>query len=344
MEAYYLSEAVKTKENNLNAVKFTAALLVIVSHAYGFASGYEQTDLLSVMTGGAGDFGSFAVNVFFFFSGLLVSASLLRNGNGRRYFKRRALRIYPPFLAVTLLIVFAAAPFATTLGLREYFTDVNTYRYLENLLFISRHNLPGVFTENVYGAAVNGPIWTIRVEVFCYILGYVFYRLGFMTKEKIGCTVGGCLLLAGMMGYGAYNGIEGLSAVIMPVVMYVLGMVYMVYADRLKLDLRIMYCVGTALIVSFLLHQFVFGCIVFLPYILCCLAFASKHDGRVIRALNGMGASSYEIYLWGGFVGQMFAYMFGGSMNIYLNMLFTIPVSLALGRATNRFVSDFCGK
>lgn len=339
MERYDLAEAIKTKENNLNAVKLVAALLVIVSHAYGFASGYEKTDWLNLLTGGMGDFGSLAVNVFFFYSGLLVSASLLRNGNGTRYLKRRALRIYPPFLIVTLLIVFVSAPFVTTLSLREYFTDANTYRYLENLLFISRHNLPGVFTDNVYGSSVNGPIWTIRVEVFCYIMGYVFYRLGLMTKKKLGYSMVCYLLVVGIIGYGAYVGIEGLSAVIMPVTMYYLGMVYMIFSNRLKFDLRISRCAFAGLLVSMLLHQFLFACIVFLPYILCYLAFASRQRGKVGKLLNEMGEWSYEIYLWGGFAGQMFVYMFGGSMNIALNMLLTIPVSLILGWATNRLVN-----
>lgn len=334
-----MEQYLKTKENNLNAVKFTAAMLVIISHAYGFASGYEKTDWLSVITGGTGDFGSLAVNVFFFYSGLLVSASLLRNGNLKRYARRRAVRIYPPFLVVTLLIVFVAAPFVTVLSAGEYFTDINTYRYLENLVFITRHNLPGVFTDNIYGASVNGPIWTIRVEVFCYIMGYVFYRVGFMTKKKIGYAVISFLVLAGIMGYGAYSGIEGLSAVIMPVAMYVLGMVYTVFSDRLNLDLMITGCAFAGLITCFLLRQFLFGCVVFLPYILCYLAFASKTGGKVTGVLNRMGEWSYEIYLWGGFVGQMFVYMFGGSMSISLNMLLTITVSILLGWATNRLVS-----
>ena len=339
METYYLSEAVKTKENNLNAVKLAAAVLVIVSHAYGFASGYEKTDWLNLFTGGAGDFGALAVNVFFFYSGLLVSASLFRNGGFRRYVKRRAERIYPPFLIVTLLIVFAAAPFVTTLTPALYFTDINTYRYLENLLFITRHDLPGVFTENVYGTSVNGPIWTIRVEVFCYIIGYICYRLRWMTKKKIKYVMISYLILAGMMGYGAYNGIEGLSAVIMPVAMYVLGMVYMVYADKLKLDLRIAYCASVGLLICFLLRGFIFGCILFLPYILCCAAFYSGRKGRIMAVFNKMGTWSYEIYLWGGFAGQMMVHMFGGSMSILLNMLLTIPVSIVLGWATNRIVS-----
>lgn len=339
MDGYYLSEAVKTKENNLNAVKLCAALLVIVSHAYGFAAGYEKTDWLNRLTGGTGDFGSLAVNVFFFYSGLLVSASLLRNGNAGRYLKRRAARIYPPFAVVTLLIVFVAAPFVTSLDFARYFTDINTYRYLENLLFITRHDLPGVFTENIYGTSVNGPIWTIRVEVFCYVMGYVFYRLGFLTKEKIKYALVCYLALAGIMGYGAYNGIEGLAAVIMPVAMYVLGMVYIVYANRLNLDLRLMSCALTGLLISFLLRGFLFGCVVFLPYILCCLAFALKKGGRIRGAFNAMGEWSYEIYLWGGFVGQMFAHMFGGSMSISLNMLLTVSASLVLGWATKRLVS-----
>lgn len=336
-----LSEAVENRHNNLNLIKLIAALLVIVSHAYAFAAGYRQTDWLSRLTGGKGDFGGLAVNVFFFYSGLLVAMSILRNGDGKRYWKRRILRIYPSFIIVTLAIVFLAAPFVTTLDLREYFTSAETYRYLKNLIFLSEHELPGVFVGNVYGTSVNGPIWTIRVEVFCYALCYVFYKMKLLQKNHVMYSVILYMVLAGTLGYGAYLGIDGIAAVIMPVTMFFLGMIYAVYADRIYLSFLWSMAAAAGFIISCILGQVIFACMVFLPYVLCTLAFGTKPK---FRMLNCLGESSYEIYLWGGFVGQMITYMFGGSMPVCLNMMLTIPVTVTAGYITNQLIHQLTAK
>lgn len=336
-----LSEAATNRNNNLNLIKLIAAFLVIVSHAYAFATGYRQTDWFYVMTGAKSDLGGLAVNIFFFYSGLLVAMSILRNGDGKRYWKRRILRIYPSFIIVTFAIVFLAAPFVTTLDLKEYFTSAETYRYLKNLIFLSEHNLPGVFVGNVYGPSVNGPIWTIRVEVFCYLLCYVFYKMKLLKKNHVMYSVILYMVLTGALGYGVYLGIDGISAVIMPVTMFFLGMIYAVYAGRIYLSSLWSMAAAAGFIISCLLGQVIFACMVFLPYILCTLAFGTKPK---FRMLNSLGECSYEIYLWGGFVGQMITYMFGGSMSAHQNMILTIPVAVMAGYLTSRLVCQLTAK
>ena len=332
-----LSEAVKNRNNNLNLVKLIAAVLVIVSHAYAFAVNYQQTDWLSVLTGGKGDFGGLAVNTFFFYSGLLVTFSLLKNGDGKNYWKRRIFRIYPSFILVTFSIVFLIAPWITNLTAGEYFSDARTYAYLKNLIFLNEHNLPGVFTENIYGPSVNGPIWTIRVEMFCYAFCYIFYRLGLLRKKHTVPSVGVYMVMVGAMAGLALKGFDGILAVIMPVTMFYLGMVYAQFADRIKLNGVFAWTAGAGLLLSFVIKQFILGCMVFLPYLLCCLAFSGK---KVLHMVSSLGECSYEIYLWGGFIGQLMVYAAGGMMPVSQNMLFTIILSLILGYITNQVVGQ----
>lgn len=336
-----LFDAINARKNNLNLIKLVAALLVIVSHAYAFAIGYAKTDWFSVLTDGKGDLGGLAVNIFFFYSGLLISRSLLNNGSGKRYVKRRLVRIYPSFILVTLAIVFLAAPFVTTLSLGDYFTNVETYQYFKNLIFLTEHNLPGVFVGNVYGTSVNGPIWTIRVELFCYLFCYAFYRFGLLNKKRIIPSVVLYMLIAGVMGFGAISGISGMSAIIMPITMFYLGMLYTQYGDKINLNLVWNIFAVVGFIISCILHQVIFASMVFLPYILCYLAFATK---KIPIGLNRLGECSYEIYLWGGFVGQMVTYMCGGSMSVYWNMALTIPVALILGYITNQLIYQLTTK
>lgn len=328
---------IENRDNNLNLIKLFAALLVIVSHAYGFATGYIRTDWLHVVTGGVGDLGSLAVYVFFFFSGLLVTVSILKNGNGKRYWKRRVVRIFPSFILVTIGIVFLVAPFITTLSAKEYFINPGTYAYLKNLVFLNEHDLPGVFVGNVYGRSVNGPIWTIRVEMCCYLMCFVFYKLRLLEKKKLPLSICAYMLIAGVLGFGAISGIEGIGAVIMPVTMFYIGMVYAVNADKIQQN-GVLAIVAAALMALFCcFKQFYFASIVFLPYVLCQLAFATQ---KRFTVLGKLGACSYEIYLWGGFVGQLIVYVFGGTMSEYINMALTIPITIVLGYITNYVVEN----
>ncbi len=328
---------IENRENNLNLIKLLAALLVIVSHAYGFATGYIRTDWLHMVTGGIGDLGSLAVYIFFFFSGLLVTVSILKNSEGKRYWKRRVVRIFPSFVLVTVSIVFLVAPFITTLSLGEYFSDSDTYAYLKNLFFLSHHDLPGVFVGNVYGRSVNGPIWTIRVEMFCYLLCFAFHRLHLLEKRRIPLSICVYMLIVGVLGYGAILGIEGIAAVIMPVTMFYIGMIYAVNADKIQQNGMLGVVAAVLLCVFCVLGQFYFASIVFLPYVLCQLAFATK---KRFGVLGKLGACSYEIYLWGGFAGQLIVYVCGGSMSEYVNMALTIPITILLGVITNYVVEN----
>lgn len=333
---YYkkLSEAALCKKNNLNTVKFVAAMLVIVSHAYAFAGNYRKTDWFSLLTHQKGDLGGLAVSIFFFYSGLLITMSLFRNGDVKRYVKRRATRIYPSFVLVTLVIVFVAAPIITNLSVVSYFTNIETYAYLKNLIFISAHDLPGVFVNNIYARAVNGPIWTIRVEVFCYVFCYIFYRLNMLNKNKKS-TILSFVTFAVLLGFIAVIYVfvtKDIYSVVMPVTMYYIGMIYAVYSDNIALNVRQLLISTVGFLLFSVLGQVILASIIFLPLMLVNLAFGFDKD---VKLTNMLGQSSYEIYLWGGFIGQTVCYMFGGSMNEYVNMLITIPVTILLGYVTN---------
>lgn len=332
-----LSEAIRQRENNLNFIKCIASILVIVSHAYAFANGYLTTDWYSRLTAGKGDLGGLAVCVFFFYSGLLITCSLQKNDDAGRYFRRRFDRIYPAYFWVILLITFVAGPVISSLSVMEYFTNPSTYAYLWNLLFVGKQYLPGVFGTNAYGNAVNGPLWTVRLEICCYIAVFLGKKLGLLKKKNWFVTL--VLYFLGLSGlmYLSYHGVDGLSAVITPITMFYIGVVFAVFSEHLKLHAVLAWVDVVLFFVASAFHLVFVAYIIFLPYALCYFAFATKRRGEVFHRL---GEFSYETYLWGGFIGQLVTYMFGGYMNVYLNMLITIPCSMVLGyllrQATSR--------
>lgn len=84
--------------------------------------------------------------------------------------KARALRILPALALSTLFCVVVVGPLATTLPQPAYWTDPRTWRHLFHTIALDPQlPLPGVFEHNPYPLAVNGSLWTIPIEVWCYV-------------------------------------------------------------------------------------------------------------------------------------------------------------------------------
>ncbi len=147
-------------ENNLDIVRYYLSFAVLFAH---FAE----------LTGTANYFPTSsytAVGGFFMLSGFLVFYSYLRSESLWQYFKRRARRILPPYMAIVLLCAIGGV-FISTLSATSYFTSSQFWRYLgANLTFANflQPSLPGVF-EGQVNEAVNGSLWTMKVEILLYI-------------------------------------------------------------------------------------------------------------------------------------------------------------------------------
>jgi peptidoglycan/LPS O-acetylase OafA/YrhL len=61
-------------------------------------------------------------------------------------------------------------PLATSLQLGDYFRDPLLPRYFLNVWGAPQFALPGVFATNPRAGIVNGALWTIPLEMVCYVL------------------------------------------------------------------------------------------------------------------------------------------------------------------------------
>lgn len=149
--------------NNFDFLRVVAAYLVIGSHQYALL-GHPEPRPLPFAT-----WGTVGVYIFFVISGFLVAKSWRDDPNIWRFGVRRLLRIWPALTAVTVLTVLVLGPVATSLSAGGYFAHPATWTYLGNIAFFIQYQLPGVFSLNPGGSAVNGSLWTIPVEVGCYL-------------------------------------------------------------------------------------------------------------------------------------------------------------------------------
>lgn len=149
-----------TKQNNMGLVRYYLAFSVLIAH-FNFVFGTEYFWPTSSYN---------AVGGFFALSGFLVYNSYLKSKDFKQYLIRRARRILPAYWFIVLLCAFGLAT-VSELPLKEYFSSTQWWKYLaSNMIFLNfiEPSLPGVFTHNIE-PAVNGSLWTMKIEWFLYI-------------------------------------------------------------------------------------------------------------------------------------------------------------------------------
>lgn len=139
---------------------------------------------------------SIGVKGFFIISGFLVAKSYTNTPSLKKYFIKRAKRILPAYIVVIVLATVFLA-FFSRYNFSEYFSDINVYKYLGwNLVFLNFMHpcLPGLFENNLL-CAVNGSLWTLKVEEgFYLILPLIFYLIRKLKKPFL--TLGSLYVLS----------------------------------------------------------------------------------------------------------------------------------------------------
>lgn len=329
----YLADISKDRNNNLDIMRFMAALMVIFSHALPISRGAAYADILSEWTDGRLSFGALAVGIFFVSGGFLIAKSAERKNNYADYFKARCIRIFPQLIFVTVVLALFAGPILSVLSPGEYYSSPGTWRYLLNGIFVLQHNLPGVFTENIYGATVNGPLWTLPVEFLCYIMCFMALKLGILSKKGFRFTILPAIIVGIISTCFAST---FLITVIRPVMLFYIGMGMYVYRDKILMDdrLGILSCVlfaGCVLIKADMAAMYLF-----FPYMIYYLAFGLKYK---CSNFGRRGEFSYGMYLWGWPAGQIVCMAAGGEMNWMLNAVLASVIAILLG-VVNYYVVD----
>lgn len=109
---------------------------------------------------------------FFAISGYLIYGSFRPDTTMKQFIKLRARRILPPYFFIVILCAVTLV-FCSSLSAIEYFSDSGFWKYLAaNLSFLNwlHPSLPGVFEgEQFVSNAVNGSLWTMKVEWMLYL-------------------------------------------------------------------------------------------------------------------------------------------------------------------------------
>ena len=172
--------------NNFNFLRIFAAVMVGVTHSYAITGNVLNEPALQ-LSNGYFYLSSIGLYIFFFTSGYLVSQSAATSKSSLIFLQKRVLRIYPALIIVVLLSVFVAGPLLTTFSLRQYFTDIDTWKYLWTASGLRiRFRLPGVFEQPGFVmAGFNGSLWSIQLELIMYGLLFILTLTGIFKKRKL---------------------------------------------------------------------------------------------------------------------------------------------------------------
>jgi peptidoglycan/LPS O-acetylase OafA/YrhL len=189
-------QSLRIDQNNLDFCRFWLAVMVIFSHSYQISQGNEDAEPMGLLTNGQLRSGPFAVCCFFAISGFLITHSWIRSKSSADFLMKRFLRIYPGFIAVTLLGVFLLAPLVSDhfeFGSRKLLT-LSWW-----LVSLRQVPVPSVFPNNPLAGVLNGSLWSIPYEFKCYLAVMLIGSLGFfrqrtwMTFLLVGVVIGSAL-------------------------------------------------------------------------------------------------------------------------------------------------------
>jgi peptidoglycan/LPS O-acetylase OafA/YrhL len=154
--------------NNFDLLRLLFAGTVCLVHAYELSGFRELAWIASFLSTAV------AVKAFFVVSGFLIFMSYERSASLGSYAGKRIRRIYPAYFAVVMLCALGLA-LASARPLAEYFSFAWLKYVLANLVFLNflQPTLPGVFEANPM-PAVNGALWTLKIEVMFYVSVPVF--------------------------------------------------------------------------------------------------------------------------------------------------------------------------
>lgn len=166
----------RLQRNNFDLLRFAFAFIVFLVHSHAL-SGADSLAVLSAYFSS-----EIAVRSFFVVSGFLIFMSYENSRDAQSYFAKRVRRIYPAYFFIIIFCALMGGVFSTYSW--EQYLSLQTLKYVAaNLVFLNflQPTLPGLFEENTL-QAVNGALWTLKVEV----MFYMFVPLAVLAFHKFG--------------------------------------------------------------------------------------------------------------------------------------------------------------
>ncbi|MCQ4309240.1 acyltransferase [Pseudomonas stutzeri] len=312
------------RENNFDFLRFFAASLVLLVHSYPL-TGRRPDEPIELLTGYENG-GEFAVAIFFVISGYLITSSWINSSSARSFLIKRALRVFPALMLAVLLSAFVIGPLVTERSMTSYFSSPITWTYLQNILLVTRFELPGVFSHNIYPNVVNGSLWTLPLEVLMYLGVLVMGLVGLLKPRLILLPIAGLAL--GYFWLLERLGIESffITNVFKLGLLYYTGAAIFLYRDALPWRGWIAALFVAALVLTFHTAVGPYVYVIALPYLVIYLAYAPI---PLLSRFGKYGDFSYGMYIYAFPFQQLTVYLLGHEIGVFwLTVISLVPTLL----------------
>lgn len=319
------------------------ALMVIIGHAPEMVDANQSREPLFALTGTT-TMGSFAVSGFFLFSGYLIAASMLRGNALKPYILNRILRIYPGFIAASLICVFVIAPLVGG--------NIGPY-LIQTLFYIACLHVPMDYPGQFYGMInypnLNGAVWTIAYELRCYILLAILWKLGVLQRRRLMVTLA-CIGIAScvissfstpssyLIRLGDWHNLKWVIGMVIPSMIFtttfLIGSCFFLYQKEFFETVNGKTALVCALVAGLLLatrHLDHFAMMTFGAVTLFWIALRAPL-GR-FQKINDRWDISYGTYLYGWPVATCIRWIFPAITPLEL-IVTTVPLALLAGAAS----------
>lgn len=314
--------------NHFNSIRLAMAALVIWSHCFAIYYGTEDFEPISLLLNGSYNAGNVAVRVFFIVSGFLIAQSFERSSSTYSYMRKRVARIYPGYFVATAICAFIIAPaFSSTI-------DLSANQVLKALglnLLLQGHMPPSDAFGTHPVRAINGALWSIPFEFWCYIgvaaigiLGFLRYRLLLLLAAVSMMAIKGWLDLHGLKpGGGVVGVIVGWPYLWFSIgPCFLMGVLVYLYQKVLPRSPILLLSLVAALLAA--AHTSKIACDFIFPITTAYATFFIAFGRAKIPDAARYGDFSYGTYLYGFPIQQML-------LGIGLPFTAYVPVSLASG-------------
>lgn len=321
-------------KNNFNLIRLIASLMVIYDHSFAFFNPAGYIHYATFLSG------YWAVNIFFFISGILITQSYFNSKSLFRFWIMRFFRIWPALIMCICFTALIAGPILTTLTVADYYQSPGFQMYFINIALLRTgmvYHLPGVFVNNFYPDTVNGSLWTLPYEILCYIV--VFIGLTVLTKSG----VRGRRLINSIIFFVLIM----LAALIHPVRDYLLslpkdeafrrtfgffsaGIITYFFSRSIRINIFIllaMVTISSLVIFGTNTPEYITDYLIILSFLYGVLYVASRPF--LYSTFKISNDYSYGIYIYAFLVQQSIANY--AAMNPYQSMLISFPITIVLG-------------
>ena len=334
------------RSNNIDALRLILSLLVLFSHSYPLATGNYDNEPLAWFSGRQITFGEVAVDWFFVLSGYLIAQSWERSSSVVSFLRKRAFRICPGYLVSVAICLWVVVPMSSAQGLRVYTWNAIAENVWRIFLF-RKFSAPESFVTNPFPCEVNGSLWTIPFELWCYfgmvLLGVTslirrrWLICGFFVASLIASFV---FIYFDVRTQGKFLGVifgnPRSWSRLLP--FYLSGLVAYLFRDWFRWDGRLALLASAGLILGLFVPLAI---PIVLPtlgtYLLFYLAFTTDlrwHDAA------RFGDFSYGIYLFSYPIQQLFMMRLGHAMDPLHLFALSLPPTILAGVLSWYFVES----